>query len=393
MKPIKLKSTIEKKIDAYSNRLIEISRFIHTNPEIGFKEYKSSEILIKELQGLGFAVQRGTAELATAFKAEFSGKNGGPVIAFLAEYDALPGIGHACGHNLIAAASLGAGAAVQSIIGNLRGTVCVIGTPAEEGGGGKIKMMEKGFFDDVDISMMIHPFHMTYTFLPSMAVKLIEFVFHGKAAHAAVRPQEGRNALDAVVQTYNAINSLRPHLPNDTRIHGIITDGGQAPNIISERAAIKYAVRTTQQDYLPELLENVICCARGAAMASRTDLEINKSGIEYASLKNNLTIEKLLRKNLHYLSIEIQRANNAVAEMGSLDMGNISRKMPSAHPFLAICNDSAPHTELFKKAAISGSGHEMMLKGAKLLAYTAVDLLYDTDLYQRAKKDFERSEL
>ena len=386
----RLKERLSVKIDDYSARLIEISEFIHKNPELGFKEYKSSKILIEELQKNDFIVEKNTAGLKTAFKAVGRGKEGGPAIAFLSEYDALPEIGHACGHNIIGTASLGAGIAIKSIIKELNGSVYVFGTPAEEGGGGKIKMLEKGAFEGIDTSLMMHPFNKTYTFLPSLAVKPIEFIFHGKAAHAAVSPEEGINALDAVVQTYNAINALRLHLPDDVRIHGIITDGGLAPNIISARAAVKYAVRTKNQSYLDELLDKVKACAKGAALATGATLEIKQSRTGYEALKNNIPIENAIKENLKLLSIDETPPRTETGGMGSMDMGNISRIMPAAHPFLAICDDFVLHTDQFREAAISKKGHDMMLKAAKLLAYTAVDLFIDNELFEKAKQNFKK---
>jgi len=385
----RLKKQISLKIDEYSARLIEISEFIHKNPEICFEEFKSSQTLIKELQHNDFSVETNAGGFKTAFKAVASGNVGGPAIAFLSEYDALPEMGHACGHNIIGTASLGAGIAIQSIIKELNGTVYVIGTPAEEGGGGKIKMLEKGVFNGIDISLMMHPFNKTYTFLPSLAVKPIEFIFHGKAAHAAASPEQGVNALDAVVQTYNSINALRLQLPGDVRIHGIITDGGLAPNIISARAAVKYAVRTKNQNYLDELLDKVKNCARGAALATGTTLEINERGAGYDSIKNNIPIENAIKENFKLLSIKETPPIMEDVGMGSLDMGNLSWIMPCAHPFLAIADDIALHSEQFREAAISKRGHEMMLKAAKLLAYTALDLFMDKKLFERAKQDFK----
>ncbi|MBT6338939.1 MAG: M20 family metallopeptidase [Desulfobacula sp.] len=384
----RLKKQLSLKIDECSARLIEISEFIHQNPEIGFKEYKSSQALIKELQSNDFIVEKNTAGLKTAFTAVARGKEGGPAIAFLSEYDALPEIGHACGHNIIGTASLGAGIAVKSIIKELTGKVYVVGTPAEEGGGGKIIMLEKGVFKKIDISLMVHPFNKTYSFLPSLAAKPIEFIFYGKAAHSAISPEEGLNALDAVVQTYNSINALRLQLPGDVSIHGIITDGGLAPNIISARAAVKYAVRTKNQNYLDELMDKVKACARGAAMATGTTLEINESWAGYDAIKNNIPIDNAIKKNLKLLSIKQTPPSMEAGGMGSLDMGNISRIMPSAHPFLAISDDFAVHTDQFREAAISKRGHEMMLKAAKLLAYTALDLFMDNELLEKAKQDF-----
>ncbi len=385
----RLKNRISLAIDKYASRLIEISEFIHKNPEIGFEEFKSSQVLIEELQKNDFIIEKNTAGLETAFKASVLGKKDSPAIAFLAEYDALPEIGHACGHNIIATASLGAGIAIKSIIKELNGSVYVLGTPAEEGGGGKIKMLEKGAFAGIDISLMMHPYNQTYTFLPSLAVKPIEFIFHGKPAHAAASPEEGINALDAVVQTYNSINALRLQLPNDVNIHGIITDGGQAPNIISDRAAVKYAVRTKNQNYLNELLEKVKACAKGAALATGAKLEIDQSWSGYDTLKNNIPIENAIKKNLKLLSIDETPSNAKAVGLASVDIGNISQIMPAAHPFLSICDDFALHTIQFREAAISKRGHKMMLKAAKLLAYTGVDLFMDNGLFDKAKQDYK----
>ncbi len=386
-----LKKRISSTIDEYSARLIEISEFIHKNPEMGFEEYKSSQVLIEELQKNDFIVEKNSAGLKTAFKAAARGKAGGPAIAFLSEYDALPEIGHGCGHNIIGTASLGAGIAIKSIIKELKGMVCVVGTPAEEGGGGKIKMLEKGVFKGIDISLMMHPFNKTYAFLPSLAVKPIEFIFHGKAAHAAASPEEGINALDAVVQTYNSINALRLQLPGDVRIHGIITDGGTAPNIIAARAAVKYAVRTKNQDYLAELLDKVTNCARGAALATGATLEIHESRFGYDAIKNNIPIENAIRENFKLLCIDETPPSMEASGMGSLDMGNISQVMPAAHPFLAITDEFVLHTDQFREAAISKRGHEMMLKASKLLAYTAVDLFVDNELLEKTNQDFKKN--
>ncbi len=386
----RLKKKISFKIDAYSARLIEISEFIHKNPEIGFAEYKASQELIKELKKNDFGVETNTAGLETAFKSVARGKEGGPAIAFLCEYDALPEIGHACGHNIIGTASLGAAIAIRSIIEEIKGLVYVLGTPAEEGGGGKIKLMDKGAFEGIDISLMMHPFNRTHSFLPSFASKPTEFIFHGKAAHAAASPEKGINALDAVVLTYNAINALRLLLPDDVRIHGIITDGGLAPNIISARAAVKYSIRTKHRNYLDELVDKIKSCARGAALATGATLEINQRPFNYDSLKKNTPIDNAIKKNLKSLSIDETQPGVEPSGMASLDMGNISRIMPAAHPFLAICDDHGLHTDRFREAAISKRGHEMMLKGAKLLAYTAVDLFMDKDLLEKAKQDFKK---
>ena len=385
----RLKKDISLKIDVYADRLMELSEFIYKNPEIAFKEFKSSRALMDELEKNDFRLKKNVAGLETAFKAVAEGKKNGPAIAFLSEYDALPEIGHGCGHNIIGTASLGAGIAIKSIMKELGGKVYVIGTPAEEDGGGKIKMLEKNVFKGIDVCLMMHPFNKTCTFIPSLAVQPVEFIFHGKSVHAAVCPEKGINALDAVVQTYNSINALRQQLPDDVRIHGIITDGGQASNIIPSRAAVRYAVRTKNQNYLDELLEKVKACARGAAIATGSTLEINQSWTGYKALKNNIPIENAIKENLKLLSIDETPPSLETVGMGSLDLGNISHEMPVAHPWLAICDESVLHTEQFRDATISKRGHKVMLNAAKLLAYTAVDLFVDKDLFQKTQQAFK----
>lgn len=386
-----LKKDISFNIDQIANRLVEISTRIHQTPEICFEEHKAAALLIAELEKNGFEVERNTAGLSTAFRAVAKSQKEGPVIAFLAEYDALPEIGHACGHNIIGTASLGAGIAIKSILEKTGGTVYVIGTPAEEGGGGKIIMAEKGAFDGIDISLMIHPLNKTFTFLPSLAVQTLELVFHGKAAHAAACPEEGINALDAAVQTYTAINALRQQLSDDVRIHGIISDGGSASNVIPDRAALEYGVRTKDQAYLGPLLDKVKACAEGAALATGASLSVNIGQVAYDSIKNNPPLEDAIRKNLEALGINIDVLETTSGGIGSVDIGNISRMMPAAHPFISICEeDIRLHTNPFRDAAISKRGQEMMVKGAKMLAYTAADLYLDTELFRRVEEAFHQ---
>lgn len=389
--PRNLRERMLHRIDESAERLIALSRRIYTHPEIAMEEHQACAWLMEELQQEGFAVEKGVAGLDTAFRATARGRKHHPAIAILAEYDALPGIGHACGHNLIAGAAIGAGIGLHAILSELDGTIIVLGTPAEEGGGGKVIMVEQGTFDPIDVAMMIHPSGNTFTARESLAVTSVELTFHGKAAHAAACPDQGINALDAVIQTFNAINALRQQLPEDVRIHGIITEGGTASNVIPDRASAKLGVRTLHQTFLPTLLEKVEACAKAAALATGATLDIHRGEMNYAAIKINRPLAEAIGRNMRALGISID-APPKRGRMGSVDMGNVSRVIPAAHPYIAIGPpDLAGHSEAFREAALSDQGHQAMLLGAKILAMTALDLLTDPTLMEAVRKDFEEN--
>lgn len=389
--PEELKRELSSVIHKNAEKLIEIARKIHQNPEICYQEYLAVETLLQELKKHGFTIEVKTAGIETAFRAYVKSKREGPQIAILAEYDALPEIGHACGHNIIGTAALGAVIAMKSIIAKTGGTVWIIGTPAEEGGGGKILMAEKGAFEGMDVAMMIHPFNKTLPFLPSLSVQQVELIFEGRAAHAAISPETGINALDAVVQTYNSINSLRQQLPDDVRIHGIITDGGMAVNVIPERAAVKYGVRTREQSMLESLMQKIINCAKGAALATGTTITVKKDDYVYEAFRMNTPLVDAVQKNLETLNITADPPVTASGGLGSLDMGNVSQIIPSVHVYLAICDESTElHTPEFREAANSEEGYDMLIRAAELMAYTACDLLTDATLLRRMKEDFDK---
>ncbi|NJN84226.1 MAG: M20 family metallopeptidase, partial [Caldilineaceae bacterium] len=248
-----------------ADRLIQVSQTIHANPEVAFEEFASMALLADLAESHGFEVTRGVAGLETAFVATSLGEAPGPTLAFIAEYDALPGLGHACGHNIIGTAATGAALAIQSVRAEIPGVIKLIGTPAEERGGGKVIMVERGIFDDVDASMMIHPGAKAMTTRGTLASNKVRFEFFGKAAHAAVAPDRGINALDACILTFNNINALRQHLTDDVRIHGIITHGGVAANIVPEYAAAEFSVRATTSEASFDVLQKVMRCAEAGA--------------------------------------------------------------------------------------------------------------------------------
>jgi len=385
-----LRQQVVQEVDRLRDRLVEISRTIHSNPELGLKEYKSSELLVGELEKNGFTVERKVAGMDTAFKATFKGRQGGPTIALLAEYDALPEIGHACGHNLIATIALGAGLALSKVMSRLKGDVLVLGTPDEEGSGGKVTMMESGLLKDIDAAMIVHPSSKTQVIADILAISSVEIKFKGKAAHASSSPDKGINALDAVIQTFNGINALRQHVRSDVRIHGIITDGGKRPNIVPETAAAFFFVRAADRKYKEKILRRVKKCAQGAAAATGAKLEFVVRPRALDDMKNNMTMAKLFEKNLKVLGEKV-RAPDPKAGKGSTDMGNVSYVVPSIHPSIAIGpRKLAGHSREFAEASVSERGHEAMLVAAKAMAMTSVDLFTDEALMKKVKREFGR---
>jgi amidohydrolase len=377
-------------IDGLRDDLMHISTTLHANPEIAFQEFQAAALLCQTLEAHGFIVERGVGGLETAFRAEARGTGDGPTIAILAEYDALLNLGHACGHNIIAASALGAGIAVRTVLDQLPGRVLVIGTPAEEGGGGKLILLEQGVFADVDAAMMVHPASYTMTTRPSLASNRLTIEFTGKASHAAAAPEDGINALEAVLLTFTNVNALRLHLKPDARVHGIITHGGTAANIIPDYAAAEFSVRAAQQSYAQEVLQRVVQCAEAGGMATGAQLKYTtKPG--YAEIVPNPTLARLFTENWRAIGVEVHdpRPNE---RMGSTDMGNVSQALPALHPYIAIAPDgTGGHTVEFHAAAISPAGHAGLLNAAKALAMTTLDLLSSPELMQAVKQEFAAS--
>jgi len=378
-----LKEQVKGKLDEISGKLKELSKHIFDNPELKFEEYKAMQWLTEALEEEGFSVEKGVGGLDTAFLARCpKGGNGGPTLAFLSEYDALPGLGHACGHNLIATIGLGAGLGLCSVMDELNGQVLVIGTPAEEGGGGKATMVEAGLFDNVDAAMMVHPLdRSSLTPKGSLGVQSLEVNFYGKASHASVAPEEGVNALNAVIATFNNINALRQHIKESSRVHGIITDGGQAPNIIPEHAAASLYVRAEELKDLEELLEKIKDCARAGALATGAELEIKKVRPLMKPLKPNRVLDEYFFRNMEQLGEKIEK--HADAMRGSTDMGNVSQVVPAIHPYIKIAKEgTSVHTRDFAKAANSNEGYSAMITAAKALAMTGIDLLVKKENFE-----------
>jgi len=384
----KLKDPVISEIDARRHQLSELSLKIHSNPELGFQEVRAASWLTRYLEENGFSVERGICELPTAFQGSYG--QGEPAIGILAEYDALPGLGHACGHNLIAASAVGAGVASKLAIDRFGGTILVIGTPAEELYGGKAIMAEKGAFDNLDMAMMVHPGGHDVATTQALACQALEVEFFGKATHAAAQPEAGINALEAMLQSFASINSLRQHVRDKVRIHGIITDGGEAANIIPAHSAGTFLVRADDYTYLNELKQGVLNCFIGAATASGARLEYRWGDVSYAPLRNNLTLARLFRQNMQSLGRKVKLSDPSMA-FGSTDMGNVSQLVPSIHPQVAIAPEEVvAHSPQFALAAVSEAGSRGSLDAAKALAMTVVDLVANPEIVIRVKREFEQ---
>lgn len=362
-------------VDAQRNALTDLSTRIHGCPELKFEEHRAAGWLADYLESVGFSVQRHAYGLPTAFAARIG--SGQPRVAVLCEYDALPGIGHACGHNIIAAAGAGAGAALARLIPEAGGTLVVLGTPAEEGGGGKIVMARAGAFDGVDAAMMVHPAGMDLAAMHVLAVSQFEVEYTGRAAHASAFPHQGINALDGLITAYNAIAQLRQHIRATERVHGIITDGGQAPNIVPARAAGEFMVRAANERRLAQIKARVDACFHAGAQASGAQMTIRTLGPDYSDMYTNQPLSAAYTANLERLGrkvVDIAGVPAAVA--GSTDMGNVSKLVPSIHPMIAVSPPTVPlHSEEFAQWSGSEDGHQAVVDGAKALAMTALDVL------------------
>jgi len=385
----KLKAQVIGEIDTRHHQLSELSLKIHSNPELAFQEVKAATWLTQYLEENGFSIERGICELPTAFRGSYG--QGKPAIVILAEYDALPNLGHACGHNLIAACAVGAGVASKLAIDRFGGNVLVIGTPAEEQYGGKAIMADRGAFDNVDVAMMVHPGVCDVATTRALACLALEVEFFGKAAHAASRPETGINALEAMLNSFVAINSLRQHIKDKARIHGIITDGGKAANIVPAHSAGSFMVRAEDDNYLDELKQKVLNCFIGAATASGARLEYRWGNIRYAPLRNNLTLAQLFTQNMQSLGRKVEALDPNKA-FGSTDMGNVSQLVPSIHPFVAIAPvEVVAHSPQFASAAASEAGIQGLLDAAKALAMTVVDLVANPEIIIKVKEEFEQN--
>jgi len=379
-------------IDGLRPVLLRVSHAIHAKPELAFEEREAAALLCRTIEQAGLTVARGAYGLETAFECEFGAPAppAGPRVALLAEYDALPGIGHACGHNLIATAALGAGLALAALGARLPGRVRLLGTPAEERGGGKELMAEQGAFDGVDAALMVHPSGVDLATMPCIAVADLTVRYRGVAAHASAMPDRGVNALDALVLAYQAVAALRQHIKPTERIHGIITQGGLAPNIVPEESEGRFYVRARNADELAPLKRRVEGCFQAGAAATGATLELIWHAPDYLDLRTNWPLAGVYQRNAESLGrrfFPFEKLPPGV--QGSTDMGNVSQRVPSIHPMIAA---APPHVTIhnaeFAKWAASDMGDAASIDGAKALAMTALDFLCDAKLRQDVREAF-----
>jgi amidohydrolase len=382
---IEIKSAIASEIDSRRRELEALSRKIHDNPEIGMSEFKASVWLSEYLEANGFRVERGVGRLPTAFRASYGA--GKPVVAFLAEYDALPQIGHACGHNIIATSAAGAGIAAKKAADCYGGTIQVIGTPDEENTGGKGFLIKAGVFSGVDAALMLHPDIYDNAIIVALACQTLDIEFFGKEAHAAAAPEQGVNALAAMLLSFNAIDALRQHVKDKVRIHGVITDGGKAPNIVPAHSAAKFIVRAGDTAYLEIVKEKVLNCFKGAATMTGARFTYRWGEVCYAAMKNNNTLARLFKENMDSLGRRVKISEEGTSF--STDTANVSEVVPALHAMVKIAPlEVKHHTVEFAAAAASEDGMKGLSDGAKALAMTAADLLADAENLESVKKDF-----
>ncbi|CAN5531416.1 M20 family metallopeptidase [soil metagenome] len=384
----KLSARVDEIVRTETEGLTKLSLDIHQNPELRWAEHKATAWICDYLEARGFAVERNLGGLATAFRAR-AGKAGGPQVAILAEYDALPEIGHACGHNLIAAGAVGAFVAAAPLAAEAGGEIVLLGTPAEEGGGGKIRLIDAGAFAGLDAAMMFHPFDRDMLAHPALASLWLACTFKGQPAHAAAAPHMGRSALTACMDTFHLVDGQRVHFKDGVRVHGFVTNGGQAVNIIAEHAACELSIRATDVTELARVRAIVERCARAAAMASDVQVEL-KIREGYRDMRNNMTLARAFGSELLENGRAAKERDPRVGA-GSTDMGDVSHVVPSIHPYLSVVDEGAAqiHDHSFVAAAGSERGLSTAMIAARTMAKTALRVLADGELRTALRAEFE----
>ena len=392
-----LKGKVQEAVDEQRSRLREISGFIYENPELGSEEFKAAELLTGELERQGFTVERGIMGMPTAFSATCKGRGGGPRVAVIAEYDCLPGVGHGCGHNLIASSAVGAGVAARRVMSELDGEVLVVGTPAEEGhgpsGGAKVIMAEKGFWDDIDAAIMLHPASSYVAGSRALGISTVVMEFEGQTSHAAASPHEGVNALNAATLAFMATHMLRQEARRDANlvIHGIISEGGLASNIIPDRAVCNFGVRSSDDAYLDVMVDKVALCAEGAALAMGATVKVTKRKL-YSGKKVNEPLAEALWNNYSAQGVDIKPWQETIngMPMASTDFGDVSQRIPAVSSSIAVTEPGTPgHSVQMAEATMTEKGQEAMIVGTKALAMTLVELLAEPEKLKKAKEYFD----
>lgn len=384
----KIKATAKQAIEEKTDKLWELALFLWNNPEYNFNEYVSSKAVSGLLETFGFEVERGICGLDTAFRGRYDSGKPGPHIGFLAEYDAVPGMGHSCGHNLMAAMAVGAGAGVKSVLDQLGGTITVYGTPAEEGGGGKVIMLERGAFKELDAAMIIHSANETVVNDISYSVTDIIVTYHGKKAHGATWPEEGVSALEPLLLLFQYMNGQRLSWNGRGTILGVITDGGREPITIPEFAQAKFTVRSFDQKFKEKILKEFLEAGESIARMTWTTFQYEQAGHTYEDIRNNPGLEALLEKNFTELGETVMPRRKELG-IGCTDVGNITHAIPALQSYVKVVPDLRGHTREFEEACRSAEGKKAVLTGAKALCLTALDLLASPEEMEKVKRSFE----
>jgi amidohydrolase len=386
---LRLSPRVEQALERHREAILSINRTLYENPELSGEEHKSVAFLASVLKEHGFEVTQPVGGMETAFRAERRGRSERPRVAYLAEYDALPEIGHGCGHNLIAAASMGAALALGDVIEELEGSVVLLGTPAEETIGGKIELLRAGAFEDMDVAMMVHPANETRVNTTTLAAYPVEVTFHGKEAHAASSPELGINALDALVTFYVSLGLLQKQLRSDVRFPGIIKEGGTRQNIVPARAVGIFSVRAADSDYLDYVLERIGETAKAAALAHGARFEVSHPENYFREMCTNQALAEVCGRHIEERGLSLIRTPRK--KMGSLDMGTVSHSLPAIHPMIAICDEISAHTPEFGRATQGERGQHALLAAARALALTGLAYLSSDDLRRRVHEEFAQA--
>lgn len=378
--------------DQIGPELNELSRAIGETPELAYQEYEACRLLVELLEKHGFQVERKFCGIDTGFKAVYDTKKPGLTAGFMCEYDALPEIGHGCGHNLIGAVGAGAGIALKGVADEIGGKVIVYGTPAEENNGAKMAYAKQGAFDELDMALMAHPSANYSKCGKMLALAPLSFEFHGRPSHASASPEQGRNALDAMILAFSGINALRQQMRFDSRIHGIITKGGDATNIIPDYTAAQFVVRSSTKSYNEELRERVRNCVRGAAIQTGTEAKFIESDIYLDNMISNRTMEQVFCDKMEELfGITV---GEPPEQTGSNDAGLLSKICPMIHPMFGICENEkyANHTREFTQETLKPYAQKQMKNATAALALTAAEVMMNPELFAKIKKEFETAE-
>ena len=382
-----MKDHILRVVDAHLDEIFEITKFMYDNPELGNEEFKACQALCESFKKHGFEVEREFCGIPTAFKASFDSGKPGPTIGFCAEYDALPGVGHGCGHNLISTSALLGAIALKSVLGEIGGKVEVYGTPAEETDGAKAAMADQNAFSGCSVVLMAHPAAIPETSGSSMCLMPITFRFYGKAAHASACPEEGINALDAVIQLYNGINAIRQHVPNDTQFHGVITNGGVAANIVPDFAEAQFYCRAKRKATAEAGIEKMIKIAEGAALMTGARMEHFRHEAAYYDLATNKALCEVFVKHQREMGENVRPAGKG---NGSLDLGNVSYQAPCVHGWFGFEDPNlVVHSKEFADRTVTEDGRQMLKRSAATMALTGVDVITDPELLKNIILEFE----